>query len=415
MIARFRSPEGTAPRWLIAARIAISVCTVGPACLGFAMPSVAGVSDDGRADTSDVRLAAKSSRLVAVVRGFKGVFIFPALPQRLAPGIDAKNLPATPELAKLMLSADGKVLAGVRVAESGGFELVLVDVATGVVTANRSLPEGTAPDAVWVDAEGKSAGAWIGERLLVYGLEGRDGLAGTERVERVTSAFVASPSGRMVVWVDDAGHLHVVDTRSWRDLASVSAGVDRAVAADRNARAKSTAVAGTGGPFVFPIVPIDISADDRVLTVSLGESASTLLNICLADGTIRSSASLDKRVTVRSMLSKSGRLFAVQTTPNSDDPAFARPTSFFGLRILETLTGTLVATIPIPNEDWLRYRSSGASYFLDKWAGWIGFMPDESAVLRFDRASGTVTRDGIKGGIAKTLRPTVPCDAPLGL
>lgn len=416
MIARYRLPEATCSWRRIAVRFAIVCILVGATSFGFALPDAAGaLVGDGRANTSDVRLGADNGLLLAVVRGSAGVFVLPARPQRLAVGGGAKNLPATPELTKTMLSGDGKVLVSTRPTENNGFELVLFDVATGIVTAQWALPDGTSPDAVWIDHHGKSAGAWVGDRFLFYRAESRDSLTAPEHVERVASAFVASQSGRVVVWVDDAGHLRVVDTRSWRDLSSISAGVDRAVSSYRNAAVKPTTVIGNGGPFVYPVVPTDISADDRVLTVFLGENANTLLNICLADGTIRSSSSQDRRLTMRSMLSTTARLFAVQTTPNSDDPAFARPSSSFGLQIFETFTGAPVATMSIPAEDWNRYRRLGTRYFLDEWSGWVGFVRDESAVLRFDRASGTLTRDVIKrGAAAKTQPPAVVCDTPIG-
>ena len=87
---------------------------------------------------------------------------------------------------------------------------------------------------------------------------------------------------------------------------------------------------------------------------------------------------------------------AVQVTPNTTDPAFQRPRSDFGLRIYASHSGKLLQTLPISSADWARAAKPGAAYFLDAFPGWVGFQPDDKAVLRIDSVSGQPMAQALK-------------------
>jgi hypothetical protein len=332
------------------------------------------------------RLESSGTRLVIPDLHRRTLSVRPTTANALAGAAKTPSLAVSADLP-YALSANGKVLAGLRKANGGGaMELVVFDVETAARVGGFTLAANELPDGVWVNSKGTAAGVFAQGRFVAYSL---DGAAPPSKAlfERPTSLFLASPSGRLIILATAAGSLLVIDSEHWRELPQAQDLIQQTVRqwlTSRKLRPESTQA---DGPFAFPVQPVDITADDRLMSVSLGENASTFLNICMSSGQLVSSVVFDKRVNATPRFSNSGRLFSVQVVPNTDDPSFRRPANDFGLRIYSSYSGQHLSTLPIPARDWARYAKTGAKYFLEDWPGWLGFTAGDKAVLRIEGAS----------------------------
>lgn len=285
------------------------------------------------------------------------------------------------------LSADASVLAGLRKASSGkATDLVVFNINTSALIGAIPLSESDQPESVWLNAKGTSAGVFSQGRFVVFDIGGKT-VDPKPIFDQPASLFLASPSGRLVVLAGEDGRLRVIDSDNWRELPEAQASIQRTVQRWLQEKGMRSAVSSSDGPFLFPVAPIAITSDDRLMSVSLGENANVFLNICVSNGNLVSSVVLDKRVTATMKYGTSGNLFAVEVVPNSDDPSFKRPVADYGLRIYENYSGKLLSTVPIPSGDWAKYSKLGTKYFADDWAGWLGFTSGDKAVLRIDAAS----------------------------
>jgi hypothetical protein len=289
------------------------------------------------------------------------------------------------------LSADGKLLlASGKTGTDKAVELSLFDVSTGTRTGNLKLSVGDEPDAVWVNLKGTAIGVFARNHFSAYDV--REGISvPTPVFQRSAASFLASASGRFLLLTDDSGRLSILDSVTWQESTKAQEAIQRTVQQWLQDKGFRTVQLATGGPFVFPIVPIETSSDDRLVSVFLGENANSFLNVCMSSGAIVSSVMLDKRVTAVAKFNATGNTFAVQVSPNSDDPSFRRPLTDYGLRLFESYSSKHLATIPISSRDWDRFRKLGSKYFMDEWHGWFGFLADNKTLLTIDSASGKVS------------------------
>ena len=286
-----------------------------------------------------------------------------------------------------VVSGNGRVLAAVKGGTGGAsLNLSLIDVESGESIGAMPLADGALPDAVWVNAAGTAAGVFVRNTFSAFSFVDR-AVVETPLFKREAAAMLASPSGRFVFLLTELGQLQVIDTETWAEVSKAQTSIQGTVLEwVRRNKVRAPSLPGEG-PFVFPVAPIQISADDRLMAIYLGENANTFLSVCMATGAMMSTVVLDKRVDARFSYSQSGRLFAVQVTPNSGDPAFQRPRESYGYRIYDSYSGNQIRTLPIPQSDWNESERFGPSFFLDHWPGWIGFLPGDKNVLRIDTTS----------------------------
>jgi hypothetical protein len=237
-----------------------------------------------------------------------------------------------------------------------------------------------------MNSAGTAVGVFLQGRFLAYEVKGETNLP-RAIFEREASFFIASPSGRFVTLTTDGGNLLIIDSAKWEELPEAQTSVQRLVKSWLAEKKMRQVNSSPDGPFIFPVAPIEITADDRLMTVSLGENANAFLNICMSSGSLVSSVMFDKRVNAKFKFSNSGRQFSVQVLPNSDDPAFRRRASDYGFRVFDSYSGRQTSSLAIERSDWDRYTKFGATFFLDEWVGWLGFVKDDKSVIRFDSAS----------------------------
>jgi hypothetical protein len=132
------------------------------------------------------------------------------------------------------------------------------------------------------------------------------------------------------------------------------------------------------------VQPVEISPDDRLISIYLGENANTFINVCLSTGKLVSTVAFDKRMTIKPMFSASGKVLAFQATPNSDDPLFNRPSADFGLLFYNSYSGKQISSLALPRADVENHKKHGAKYFMDGWQGWLGFSSEDATVFRYD-------------------------------
>lgn len=341
--------------------------------------SVALGPDTARMDASGTRLTVSSRRQGTVS-------IFAATDGDLTRATIIRSFSLRTDLPYI-LSADGKFLVGFKSADANNaIELASFDIATGVRKGSVMLDADDKPDDVWTNSKGTAVGMFARGRFIAYSFE--HNLSPQNSIfERSSSLFMASSSGRFVFLANETGNLIVIDSASWHELPLIQSAIQQTVHKWLQAKAFRTNSPTTDGPFVYPVTPIEVSSDDRLVSIFLGENANTFLNICISSGKLLSKIVLDKRVTATSKFSATGKIFSVQVIPNSDDSSFLRPASYYGLRLYDSYSGKILSTIPIPNADWSRYQKEGAKFFLDEWRGWLGFLAEDAAALRIDTIS----------------------------
>lgn len=359
---------------------------LGATVFAFGQLPPALAEDTSAANHLAARLQASGTRLTIPDAQAGTVSVTTVRPGAQQLSSSAQSFALNPELP-YVLSADGGVLAGLRQdGVDGSISLVVFDTATAVRIGRLPLTTGEHPDGIWVNSKGTAVGVFLQGRFLAYELKGNT-YAPRPVFERPTSLFLASPSGRLITLATDSGDLVIIDSASWKELPKAQASVQRTVKEWLSAKKMRPVPSPQDGPFVFPVAPLEVTADDRLMAVSLGENANTFLNMCMSTGALMSSVVFDKRVNAEFKFSNSGRQFSVQVLPNNDDPSFQRSASDYGLQIYDSYSGRRTLTLAIPRGDWGRYSKSGAKFFLDDWVGWLGFVKGDKSVVRFDSAS----------------------------
>jgi hypothetical protein len=313
------------------------------------------------------------------------------------------------------VSDDGRFVVGFRDTETkSDIDLLVISVSTAMTARRITRLTGNTPvDAVWVQSGGQLVGMFGRQQFTLF--ESDRGESTVSRVLQLPGTrFLPSQRGGLLLLTEETGRLKVVSTRTRTALPSVSSAIERGVQAWLVNRGMRLQEGGNEGPFIHPVIPLQLSADDRILTVSLGENANTFLNFCLATGELVSSINLDKRVNASPAISSDGRLFAVKISPNSDDVAFQRPRSAYGVHIYESFSGNRMQTIPLSNAEWSLFKKNGAAAFLDEQSARMSFMPGNRALsqLSADQPSPKIQRiPEFKSWSSKALKADQACEA----
>jgi hypothetical protein len=336
--------------------------------------------------STTIRLAARGSLVLTANKALTALSIVDA-PDKAGAQRFTGDISLRADLA-FAVDLDGKHLVGFRNADSNdGIELMLFDIGSGAIKRSiDKFPKDAAIDQVWTNSEGTLIGVFGKNRFTAYEASASGGSARVVFTQ-IAASLLTSPSGRLAFATSEAGRLTIYESRSWKALLESQSAVERGVQKWLAQKGMRPGDETNEGPFVFPVQPLQVSADDRLLTVSLGENANTFLNFCISTGELVSSIEFDKRVNVNPALSSDGRLFAVEVVPNSDDVAFQRPRSAYGMKIYESYSGKLLSSTPVSNSAWAAHKKAGSAYFMRDQGNWLGFLSDDRALLRSDVAS----------------------------
>jgi hypothetical protein len=312
-------------------------------------------------------------------------------------------------------SDDGRFVVGFRDAETNSdIDLLVISVSTAMTARRITTLAGTTPvDAVWVQSGGQLVGMFGRQQFTLF--ESDRGESTVSRVLQLPgTGFLPSQRGGLLLLTEETGRLKVLSTRTRTALPTVSGAIERGVQAWLVNRGMRLQEGGNEGPFIHPVIPLQLSADDRILTVSLGENANTFLNFCLATGELVSSINLDKRVNASPAISSDGRLFAVKISPNSDDVAFQRPKSAYGVHIYEGFSGNRMLTIPLSNAEWSLFKKNGAAAFVDAESARLSFTPGNRALSQLSAEQPNLKIQRIpefKSWSSKALKADQACEA----
>jgi hypothetical protein len=312
-------------------------------------------------------------------------------------------------------SDDGRFVVGFRDAETNSdIDLLVISVSTAMTARRITTLAGNTPvDAVRVQSGGQLVGMFGRQQFTLF--ESDRGESTVSRVLQLPgTGFLPSQRGGLLLLTEETGRLKVLSTRTRTALPTVSGAIERGVQAWLVNRGMRLQEGGNEGPFIHPVIPLQLSADDRILTVSLGENANTFLNFCLATGELVSSINLDKRVNASPAISSDGRLFAVKISPNSDDIAFQRPKSAYGVHIYEGFSGNRMLTIPLSNAEWSLFKKNGAATFVDAESARLSFTPGNRALSQLSAEQPNLKIQRIpefKSWSSKALKADQACEA----
>ena len=185
-----------------------------------------------------------------------------------------------------VISADGRVLAGIRKLNGGAdLELVLFDLKTGGQKAAVVLPPDLQPTGIWIDGVGNAVGVWGQSRFIAFSFNEQS--KPFKAFDRVAPGTVlASSSGNFILFVTDAGELTILQTNNWLSHSAVTLRIESELRAWLLESGFRRELPATEGPFVFPVTPLEISTDDRLLSIGMGENANAFLNMCMATGKV---------------------------------------------------------------------------------------------------------------------------------
>lgn len=367
--------------------------------------SLAIAASDSPVTSVSARLDPSGSMLAWPDKKSRGLSVFSVATTPIARSISAGPFPLDGELP-FSLSPGGRFLVGAEAdTATGGYAIVAYETSTSLRIGSVGLPGNVPPDALWINSKGSVFGALVQGQFVAYPIAPAT-TAPKPSFAKASTLLLGSPDGRFVMLASDSGNLSLIDSEDWGEAEPVQSSIERAVQRWFAEKQMRQEVPKGQGPFTWPVEPVSITPDNRVVTVSLGENANMFLNICMSSGDLVSSIELDKHVDARMRSRTSGRLFAIQVVPAGDDPKFRRPRADYGLRIYDIYSGKKLSTVGIADADWARYRTLGAKHILDEWSGWLGLAAGDKSAIRLDAKSGRPVLDSLR-----TRQSLLPSDA----